>query len=225
MVVLGSDGVRACGSLRARACMCVCVSQPPHTPLYTQSPTTNKTPTNKTNQLNQTKGAFYVLPEMSAFFGPGAEAAGFGAVPDADALAMYLIKVWEEREGGLLFLVLRAWPLCVVVRAAVQTPLLLTTPHKQHTQKNTKTGRARRARARRRLWRARLPAHLLCCQPRHAARGDGPPGGGARPGRVHAPLLMSELVSSGARAVVGGYRCRWDAGGGGAAPRRAARFF
>lgn len=39
------------------------------------------------------QGAFYVLPDMSAFFGPGVEAEGFGPVPDADALAMYLIKV------------------------------------------------------------------------------------------------------------------------------------
>jgi hypothetical protein len=39
------------------------------------------------------QGAFYVLPDVSAFFGPGVEAAGFGPVPDVDALAMYLIKV------------------------------------------------------------------------------------------------------------------------------------
>lgn len=30
---------------------------------------------------------------MSSFFGPGAHAEGFGDVPDADALAMYLIRV------------------------------------------------------------------------------------------------------------------------------------
>lgn len=40
-----------------------------------------------------TQGAFYVLPEMSSFFGPGVEIEGFGPVPDCDALAMYLIKV------------------------------------------------------------------------------------------------------------------------------------
>ena len=58
------------------------------------------TRTNNKNQLlltttntPQNKGAFYVLPEMSAFFGPGAEAQGFGPVPDANALSMYLIKV------------------------------------------------------------------------------------------------------------------------------------
>jgi aspartate/glutamate/aspartate-prephenate aminotransferase len=30
---------------------------------------------------------------MSAFFGPGAAAEGYGPVPDADALAMYLMRV------------------------------------------------------------------------------------------------------------------------------------
>lgn len=29
---------------------------------------------------------------MSAFFGPGVEAQGYGPIPDADALAMYLIQ-------------------------------------------------------------------------------------------------------------------------------------
>jgi Aminotransferase class I and II len=38
------------------------------------------------------QGAFYVLPEVTAFFGPGVHAEGFGAVPDVDALAMYLIQ-------------------------------------------------------------------------------------------------------------------------------------
>jgi hypothetical protein len=38
------------------------------------------------------QGAFYVLPDMSAFFGPGVEAKGYGPIPDADALAMYLIQ-------------------------------------------------------------------------------------------------------------------------------------
>jgi len=37
-------------------------------------------------------GAFYVLPEMSAFFGPGAHAAGFGDVPDSDTFCRYLIE-------------------------------------------------------------------------------------------------------------------------------------
>ena len=31
-------------------------------------------------------GAFYALPDVSAFFGAGVEAHGFGPVPDADAL-------------------------------------------------------------------------------------------------------------------------------------------
>lgn len=39
------------------------------------------------------QGAFYVLPDMSAFFGPGVEAKGFGPIPDADTLCMYLIQV------------------------------------------------------------------------------------------------------------------------------------
>lgn len=38
------------------------------------------------------QGAFYVLPDMSQFFGPGVEAKEYGPVPDADALAMYLIQ-------------------------------------------------------------------------------------------------------------------------------------
>jgi aspartate/methionine/tyrosine aminotransferase len=38
-------------------------------------------------------GAFYVLPECSAFFGDGVEAEGFGPVPDVDALCSYLLKV------------------------------------------------------------------------------------------------------------------------------------
>ncbi|MEW5305114.1 MAG: hypothetical protein WDW38_001996 [Sanguina aurantia] len=39
------------------------------------------------------QGAFYVLPEMSAFFGPGAAAVGFGAVPDSDTFCRYLIEI------------------------------------------------------------------------------------------------------------------------------------
>ena len=35
-------------------------------------------------------GAFYVMPDVSAFFGPGVEAAGFGPVPDADALCRWV---------------------------------------------------------------------------------------------------------------------------------------
>ncbi|KAF5840053.1 pyridoxal phosphate-dependent transferase [Dunaliella salina] len=42
--------------------------------------------------LAEPEGAFYVLPEMSAFFGPGAEAVGWGPVPDSDAFCRYLIE-------------------------------------------------------------------------------------------------------------------------------------
>lgn len=38
------------------------------------------------------QGAFYALPDVSALVGPGAEAEGFGPVPDADALAEYLLR-------------------------------------------------------------------------------------------------------------------------------------
>lgn len=40
-------------------------------------------------QLAVPAGAFYVFPNVSAFFGPGIEAAGFGPVPDADTLCRY----------------------------------------------------------------------------------------------------------------------------------------
>ncbi len=42
--------------------------------------------------LAEPSGAFYVLPEMSAFFGPGAHAQGFGDVPDSDTFCRYLIE-------------------------------------------------------------------------------------------------------------------------------------
>ena len=42
--------------------------------------------------LVEPQGAFYLLPEMSQFFGPGAHAEGFGPVPDSDAFVMYLIQ-------------------------------------------------------------------------------------------------------------------------------------
>lgn len=38
------------------------------------------------------QGAFYVLADMSEFFGPAVQARGFGPIPDADALCMYLIQ-------------------------------------------------------------------------------------------------------------------------------------
>jgi hypothetical protein len=37
-------------------------------------------------RLDPPAGAFYVMPEVSAFMGPGVEAAGWGPVPDVDAL-------------------------------------------------------------------------------------------------------------------------------------------
>jgi bifunctional aspartate aminotransferase and glutamate/aspartate-prephenate aminotransferase len=44
-------------------------------------------------RVPEPQGAFYVLPDMSAFFGPGVTAEGFGAVPDGDALCRYLLEV------------------------------------------------------------------------------------------------------------------------------------
>lgn len=38
------------------------------------------------------QGAFYALPDVSALVGPGAEAEGYGPIPDADALADYLLR-------------------------------------------------------------------------------------------------------------------------------------
>ena len=42
-------------------------------------------------------GAFYVLPDFSAYVGPGAAGEGFGPVPDVDALAQYLVKARASR--------------------------------------------------------------------------------------------------------------------------------
>ena len=39
------------------------------------------------------QGAFYVLPDCSAYIGEGVEARHFGPVPDADTLCMYLLEV------------------------------------------------------------------------------------------------------------------------------------
>eukprot|EP00199_Chlamydomonas_sp_CCMP681_P002087 CAMPEP_0119103218 /NCGR_PEP_ID=MMETSP1180-20130426/1712_1 /TAXON_ID=3052 ORGANISM="Chlamydomonas cf sp, Strain CCMP681" /NCGR_SAMPLE_ID=MMETSP1180 /ASSEMBLY_ACC=CAM_ASM_000741 /LENGTH=414 /DNA_ID=CAMNT_0007087665 /DNA_START=172 /DNA_END=1416 /DNA_ORIENTATION=+ len=44
-------------------------------------------------KLAAPQGAFYVLPEMAAFFGPGAEAKGWGPVPDSDTFCRYLVEV------------------------------------------------------------------------------------------------------------------------------------
>jgi aspartate/glutamate/aspartate-prephenate aminotransferase len=43
-------------------------------------------------KLGSPDGAFYVMPDVSAFFGPGVEALGFGPVPDVDTLCRYLIE-------------------------------------------------------------------------------------------------------------------------------------
>jgi len=43
-------------------------------------------------KLNSPDGAFYVMPDVSAFIGPGVEAEGFGPVPDVDRLCYYLIE-------------------------------------------------------------------------------------------------------------------------------------
>lgn len=43
-------------------------------------------------KLAEPQGAFYVLPEMSAFFGPGAEGKDFGPVPDSEAFCVYLLQ-------------------------------------------------------------------------------------------------------------------------------------
>lgn len=41
----------------------------------------------------QPQGAFYVLPDVSAFFGAGVTAEGFGEVGDGDTLARYFLEV------------------------------------------------------------------------------------------------------------------------------------
>ena len=43
-------------------------------------------------KLDAPQGAFYVLPDVSAFIGPCVSAAEFGPVPDVDALCRYLIE-------------------------------------------------------------------------------------------------------------------------------------
>ncbi len=37
-------------------------------------------------------GAFYAMPELSAYTGPGVSAPGFGAIPDTDTLARFLLE-------------------------------------------------------------------------------------------------------------------------------------
>ena len=46
-------------------------------------------------------GAFYILPDVSAFFGPSQEAQEFGAVPDADSLCRYTFMQGLEVDGFL----------------------------------------------------------------------------------------------------------------------------
>ena len=47
-------------------------------------------------------GAFYLLPDVAAYVGPGVAAAGFGPVPDVDALARYLLQARRPRRGELI---------------------------------------------------------------------------------------------------------------------------
>lgn len=67
-------------------------------------------------KLAEPQGAFYVLPEMSAFFGPGAEAKDFGPVPDSDTFCMYLMQkahVSETVPNALMrCLCMPAWARC-----------------------------------------------------------------------------------------------------------------
>lgn len=37
-------------------------------------------------KLPEPEGAFYALPDMTSFFGPGVEADDFGSIPDVDTL-------------------------------------------------------------------------------------------------------------------------------------------
>ena len=60
-------------------------------------------------------GAFYALPEVSAFVGTGVSAAGFGPVPDVDALCRYLVE-----HAGVALVPGDAFgaPACVRIRCA-----------------------------------------------------------------------------------------------------------
>ena len=134
-------------------------------------------------------GAFYVMPDVSAFFGRGVEAAGFGPVPDADALcrsvpcpslqppvslcveAPYLWQHSPHRHSPLLaddmtpqrcFL-----PVC---RAHVLGFPLTGSCHLQVPDEACLGG----ARPWRCIRGARLPANLLCSLPGHHQRGHGP---------------------------------------------------
>ena len=42
--------------------------------------------------LAEPQGAFYVLPDMTAYVGPGVTAPEFGAIEDVDALCRYLVQ-------------------------------------------------------------------------------------------------------------------------------------
>ena len=37
-------------------------------------------------------GAFYVMPDVAAYTGPGVSAPGFGPIPDSDTLCRYLLE-------------------------------------------------------------------------------------------------------------------------------------
>ena len=59
-------------------------------------------------KLAEPEGAFYVLPEMSAFFGPGAAAKDFGPIPDSDTFCIYLMQ--KAHVSNLGSLPLFHWP-------------------------------------------------------------------------------------------------------------------
>lgn len=42
--------------------------------------------------LAEPQGAFYVLPDVTAYVGPDVSAPAFGAIPDVDALCRYLVE-------------------------------------------------------------------------------------------------------------------------------------
>jgi bifunctional aspartate aminotransferase and glutamate/aspartate-prephenate aminotransferase len=44
-------------------------------------------------KIAEPEGAFYVLPDCTAYCGKGVEAESFGPVPDTDALCQYLLEV------------------------------------------------------------------------------------------------------------------------------------
>ena len=67
------------------------------------------------------QGAFYVLPDCSAYIGASAHAEGFGPVPDADSLCTYLLEhVHVACVPGDAFGV----PQCIRISYAAAMPVL-----------------------------------------------------------------------------------------------------